>query len=288
MADVKETAQVFGRNRNLIGIISEPTGSPKAGPAIVVLNAGIIHRVGPSRIGVEIARALATAGYRVLRFDLSGVGDSTASPDVATLADVVRADIADAISLLQGPEREPGVVLFGICSGADNAFYVGSEDERVAGMVLIDPTVHATRGFRLRHAWSKVRSARSWWNVVSGRSLYLRIRRSLSRDEARPPGYYGLLTLDQKSATQRARVMSQRGVRFLYVITGDLQRFCNYPEQIFESLGGAIAQQQLGVEWRPKADHLLRRESDRAWLADRIRAWLEQPVFSRNTRRGAA
>ena len=273
MAEVKETAHIFGRNKNLVGIISEPRTSARSGPAIVLLNAGIIHRVGPSRVGVEIARALASEGYRVLRFDLSGIGDSAGSPDLASLADIVRGDITEAIDLMEAGAPGNGVVLFGICSGADNAFYVGTEDARVVGLVLIDPEVHPTPKFKFRDTLRKVTNGRSWMNVVSGRFFMRRVKRRLSRDMARPPGFYGLLTLDQQRATEGARLMAGRGVQFLYVITGE-HPFCNYPGQISDSLGGAIPPAQMVVEWRMEADHLLRREVDRSWLAAAIQRWL--------------
>jgi pimeloyl-ACP methyl ester carboxylesterase len=288
MAEVRETGHVFGRGQHLIGIITEPVTGALPAPAVVLLNAGIIHRVGPSRVGVELARGLAAAGYRVLRFDLGGIGDSRAAPGEASLADVVRGDIADAIDFMSGGPASAGVVLFGICSGADNAFNVASEDPRVVGLVLIDPTIHSTRGFRLRRAWARLRSPRSWWNVVSGRSVYLRLKRRISTETVRPPGYFGLLTLEREHASARARAMSQRGTRFLYVITGGIHSYCNYPGQVSDSLDGSIAEQQLGVEWRPDADHLLRRSVDRQWLVDRMRDWLAHGAGAAATRTDAA
>ena len=45
-------------------------------PWVVLLNAGIIHRIGPNRLYVQLARRLASRGHAVLRFDLAGIGDS--------------------------------------------------------------------------------------------------------------------------------------------------------------------------------------------------------------------
>jgi alpha/beta superfamily hydrolase len=68
---------LFGRTRSLVGIITDPPEAERdpQRPAIVCLNAGIIHRVGPHRLYVKMARTLAAMGFVVLRFDFSGIGD---------------------------------------------------------------------------------------------------------------------------------------------------------------------------------------------------------------------
>ena len=75
---LNEEAVVFGKVENLVGIVSEPTDGEANGnePAFVLLNAGLVHRVGPNRFYVTLARELAKAGHVTLRFDYSGVGDS--------------------------------------------------------------------------------------------------------------------------------------------------------------------------------------------------------------------
>jgi len=80
---MREEAVLFGKTRSLVGIITDPHTVVNAHnhPAIVLLNAGVLHRVGPNRLYVKIARKLASAGFVVLRFDLSGIGDSKARRD---------------------------------------------------------------------------------------------------------------------------------------------------------------------------------------------------------------
>jgi len=66
----------FGDSDNLIGIHTSSAASSKR-PGIVLVNSGVVHRAGPNRLYVNIARQLAAVGYPVLRFDLSGIGDSS-------------------------------------------------------------------------------------------------------------------------------------------------------------------------------------------------------------------
>ena len=65
----------FGSNGSLVGILSRPMRSNRNLPAILLLNAGLVHRVGPNRIYVRLARHFAALGFSVLRFDFSGIGD---------------------------------------------------------------------------------------------------------------------------------------------------------------------------------------------------------------------
>ena len=84
---MKEHAIVFGREATSVGIVTEPAAkhtSPSL-PAVVILNSGVIHRVGPNRIYVALARDLAALGFPVLRFDLSGIGGQLCSQPHALL-----------------------------------------------------------------------------------------------------------------------------------------------------------------------------------------------------------
>ena len=73
-----EKIQIFGEHSNLLGILSESNTLNKSNdiPGVIILNAGLVNRTGPFRMSVELARLLAENGCNVLRFDLSGIGDS--------------------------------------------------------------------------------------------------------------------------------------------------------------------------------------------------------------------
>src|SRR5205823_1145017 len=79
--DLREAAHLFGRGRNLVGVVTRPTRLRADLPAVLLLNAGNIHRVGPNRIYVRAARSIAARGGLVCRFDFAGLGDSIASGD---------------------------------------------------------------------------------------------------------------------------------------------------------------------------------------------------------------
>ena len=176
----REHLVTFGRERHLVGVVAEPAEKHVAPPGLV-LGAGILHRGGPSRAAVLAARHLAARGVPVLRFDLSGIGDSRRLGD-RPLALAVIDDIRSAVDLLveRWPWAQDGrVQLLGFCSGADNAWVYAEGDSRVSTLALFDPWVHPTVGFQVRRLQTARRqpSCRfgscgplgAHWNVASRR-----------------------------------------------------------------------------------------------------------------------
>ncbi len=97
-----------------MGIIAQGAAArPTDRPAAVILNAGIVHRVGPNRMFVTLARRLAAAGTFVLRFDLSGIGDSETRNDGLAPFDSSLADIREVLDMLESTRQIRRVVLAG-------------------------------------------------------------------------------------------------------------------------------------------------------------------------------
>ena len=140
----QEQVVSFGGQAALSGVLTLPAETPASEPrrAIILLNAGTTHRVGPNRLYVRIARRLARAGLIGLRFDLSGIGDSSVRRDGMPHAESVLLEVREAMDFL---EREHGTrkfILTGICSGAATAFVVARHDPRVDAALLINAISH--------------------------------------------------------------------------------------------------------------------------------------------------
>jgi dienelactone hydrolase len=134
---------VFGRSHPLFGILT-PADPKRASaqradrPRIVLSNAGCVHRCGPHRIYVKMARRWAQMGFDVLRVDLTGIGDSpavTGQQENVTYPPSGLEDLREAIRSL-GSGR---VIIAGLCSGGDYAFQLGAHDPNVAGAWLLNP-----------------------------------------------------------------------------------------------------------------------------------------------------
>ena len=98
---IHDQAVMIGARKTLVGIMTQPVDyEPEDRPVFVILNSGIIHRVGHHRMYVTLARALARVGYPVLRFDLSGIGDSESREDGLSMLDAALADVREVVDWL--------------------------------------------------------------------------------------------------------------------------------------------------------------------------------------------
>jgi len=97
---MRERTVRFGKSAVLEGVLSEPTNQSVGAPAVLMLNPGILHRVGACRFHVHAARALAAAGATVLRFDFSGIGDSDSRKDSLSFEDAAALETREAMDYL--------------------------------------------------------------------------------------------------------------------------------------------------------------------------------------------
>jgi dienelactone hydrolase len=260
----------FGRNGTLVGILTEPAAADPAASgcrgAVVMSNIGFHHRVGPYRLYVELARRLVAAGWHVLRFDLSGLGDSEAAGDGSEALAGAAADDVDAglawLSASLGVER---FVLVGVCSGVDSTHAAALRDPRVVGAVFIDGYTYPTPGYRLRHYTLRFLSAERWKRYFRRRRDGGYSRRGATVfDRTYPP----LAQFQHEVAT-----MIGHGARLLFVFTGTIAGAYNARTQLFEMLGPGVPREQVDVEWAASADHLFSSVTQRAALLDRIARW---------------
>lgn len=271
----------LGPAGSLVGIIADPVATIRRpdGPLVVILNAGIVHRVGPNRMSVILARSLARAGYSVLRFDMSSLGDSAPRTDNLPLLEASMADIRDVLDTLNSAKKVERVVLVGLCSGADHSVIYAGTDPRVVGIVLLDPSVPRTRGYYVRHISRQLLHVRQWRNLVgkggrAWRALVQHIRRALGVGLAEPQVPV-LERPEVRSFLQQAyaRALAQ-GVQILVVLTGGVSRRHNYSGQLLDAFPDLDFGRQLNLEFFHEADHEFTTETSRQRLCDLVGDWL--------------
>lgn len=142
----------FGEGGRLLGILTRPAAPPgnaRKLPVFVLLSSGLLHRVGPRRLYVHLARELARMGFSTLRVDLAGVGDSPPRPGL-TNNQSVTADYGEIVSVLESRLGRVSLVVGGLCSAADNAIKLAPADQRVIGMFLLDMVCFSDDRFSAR------------------------------------------------------------------------------------------------------------------------------------------
>ncbi len=122
VVSVVERAIVFMCDGNrLLGILHEPSNATRRGILVVV--GGPQYRVGSHRHFVILARALAGKGVPVMRFDRRGMGDSDGpSKDFDEIGLDIQCALEQFFRELPGLD---GVVLLGLCDGAEDLSLVG-------------------------------------------------------------------------------------------------------------------------------------------------------------------
>lgn len=136
---MKEVIQRLGQSQTLLSILTRPETPPSPQtPAVLFLNAGLIHHVGPNRLYVRLARRLAQAGIPACRFDLSGVGDSQVRTDSTPFEQSILQDTQQVMNHLQNTEGYQRFILIGHCSGGIISLGMAAQDPRVCGVVMIN------------------------------------------------------------------------------------------------------------------------------------------------------
>ena len=285
---MQEHAAILGKSSPLFGVITDPlrASAPEGDGrrAVIFLNAGVIHRVGPSRLYVALARRMAASGWTSVRFDHSGIGDSPARRDGLPFE---QSAIVEAREVMDSLQRERGIdrfVLVGLCSGAVTAFEVAEADERVTGAVLINPqgfdaspqwhSYVQSRGDARRYWTRSFFSADSWARAFTGRVEYRRLLDVLWRQAIRPAA---AMPEAVASISERVgavlRALLTRKVRLLFLLSeGD--DGIDYMNVILgQNIRHLQGGEYLHVRVLTGADHSLTLQGSQRQLTDEVIDW---------------
>ena len=223
-----ETVCNFGPKGGLFGILTTPSDETAVtdAPIALILNAGIVHRIGPFRLHVDLARQLADAGFSTLRLDLSGLGDSAQRTGKIETPNRAQLDVRDAMDHLQ---KETGIdrfVIIGLCSGAYNAHEVSVKDDRIIGSVFMDGIVFRTLGFFWRHKVGRLLKPRFWRNLIKRRWAGVNASNSEAAGETLAEGEFFGDDLDKDAVIRDLQSLMTRGVRMLFLYTDGYDDIC--------------------------------------------------------------
>jgi len=194
---MREDACLFGKSRSLIGVVTEPPEATPARqlPAFIILNSGIVHRVGLNRLHVKLARNLAAMGFAVMRFDFSGIGDSQVRADNLPFFKSALDETREAMDYLVTTRGIARFILIGICSGAAVSLRIAATEPRVVGAIPInfrgyfqglnqDANAPLRNRVLLRHYWRIAFSSsfrgKNWLKAMTGKVDYQSLIRAIS------------------------------------------------------------------------------------------------------------
>ena len=273
---VTEEPLQFGEGGRLVGILTLPSMLPRNPhelPVFVILSAGLLHRVGPYRLHVRLARELAPMGFASLRVDLAGTGDSPPRPGL-TNRQSVAADFAEILGILDSRLGRLPLVLAGLCSGADNAMTLALSEPRVEGMVLLDPICFPDRTYRTRGIIAKYTNPARYIGWLNRRFKALTRPRAKTQEDDTS---VDPLTIRDYPTREQARAafesIREREGRVLSIFTHYAVGYYNQTGQFGRALGVNGYRQFCTELFWPHVHHTYTLEVHRRRLMDTVKAW---------------
>jgi alpha-beta hydrolase superfamily lysophospholipase len=259
--------------------IEAACGNITGQPAVLMLNAGNEWHAGPNRLWVDLSRRWAPLGFRCVRFDESGLGDSPTR--TGGVRHVIRApeafdDVADAVAAVSTGDVDD-VVLVGICSGAYQALEHGLRGY-VRGICAVNPVLH----FRPPElSGGDVDPRRRICRPTTGAlRAYRRLPLGGLRRLLRAPLWRVVHAAEKRRSPQSwAEELAARGVQVL--LLGGVDELRPVLEMV-EARGRTRLRvaDRFEIEVVPGLDHDLVVAEHRSWVGDRLTDHLERTFLA--------
>lgn len=271
LAPETDQAVIFGKHQNLVGVWSEPIAHKTSDPeiAVIMVTAGMIHHSGPFRMHVELARQLSRQGVASLRFDLSGIGESLGVGADGSSLDRAANEIGQAIDYLTEHFGIKEVILFGLCSGADDSIHTATIDARVRGVIAMDGCGYRTRKFYwhriMQHYLPRTLKLEKWINLAR--------RFSHERDDVPQSLKFGDDIREFPSrlvAESQLIELTKRETRMHFIYTGGVGDYYNHESQ-FKSMFPKLADSpEISHRYFGHMDHVAFLAEDRSKLTRHV------------------
>lgn len=270
---MREKLFTFGPGNGIVGILTEPERPRPGAPVALASNVGMHHRIGPYRLYVDLARSLARRGYSMLRFDLSGQGDSPPRTERVNEFERALLDLRDAMTALKDRRGAERFVPLGLCSGVDSTHSAALQDPRVAGAIFIEGYTYRTPEFYLRHYGKRLLTRRFW-------EMYARRKLTQLTGAGTPEPVQEVYTRNYPTQEELLRDytrMLERNLELFFVFAGGMHSMYgyNYAGQFADLFPTIAADRRVEVAFFPRADHVYSVIADRNALVARLVDWFE-------------
>jgi len=282
-----EQAFVFPcAGEELVGIVAKPECPQSTGVLMVV--GGPQYRIGSHRQFLLFSRALAEAGYTVMRFDYRGMGDSSGK---LREFEMVNEDIAAAISAyrINFPQVER-VVLWGLCDAASASllYWDATHDARVCGLVLLNPWVRSDASLaktHIKHYYGqRLFQAEFWRKLLTGKVGVGRAISGLIDSVKTSHLFYGRPEQDNAMPFHQkmARGLNDFPGQVLILLSGEDYTAKEFIEvALFDPLWACcLARNSVEQVEVPYADHTFSSSEWRTAVENATRQWLDSSYRS--------
>lgn len=276
-----ERSFAFGLDEGLIGTVCFPKHHQCVGAKIgvILFNAGVVHRIGPHRINVRLARQLAESGIPSIRFDLAGQGDSARAHGSLGFQEQAVKDIQAAMDCLGNEANVSRFALFGFCSGGVHSYATAKVDERVAGLLMYDTYIYPTLKSKINRYLIKIRSrglvssSRGWMR----RQLVVALKRLRGEHE---PGskiagvsqVWGFVQPSEHEFAETVLRLHRLGKRIGVIYSGGFEQY-NYRNQFADAFKKYGLTEFVTSEFLREMDHSATLVSQQLVFTETIKNW---------------
>lgn len=262
---MREISFAFGPDQSLVGTLTLPAGDAVPdGLGLVMFNSGVVHRIGPHRVNVKLARQMARHGMPSIRFDLHGMGDSLRAGGALTYDQQVVIDLGMAMDALHKASGAARFAMLGFCSGAMPSYLTAQADPRVDTIILYDALIFPTPKSRARFLWLRLSGygfgpkAMLYAVARLARGLANLPRRALERlqpDRTKTVKQVGAPSEKHQILHGLAK-LAQRGVKIIIMHAGDDFGAVNYAGQFRDATGDALPSEDVRCDFLENIDHV--------------------------------
>ena len=279
-----ETAVTFQCGSNeLVGIIHQPENGESLSVGVLIVVGGPQYRVGSHRQFVQLARDLAASGISAMRFDYRGMGDSEGEQiSFEQTCPDIKAAIDTFTEYCPCVER---IVLWGLCDAASACLMYAVSDDRINGMILLNPWVRTEAGSAktyLKHYYSSRLFDKEFWIKIlrfkfdykeSCRSLIYQIRKSffvgrkrIAQDESK----------DQPFQKKMELGLLNFSGRILFIISGNDLTAAEFNDMVNSSKAWKKKIKDQNIDWYDieDADHTFSSKKWKTQVSELTIKWI--------------
>ena len=281
---MRERVIRVGRPVPLIGIMSEPAQPAHPHTALLLLNSGVMHRVGTCRLSVLIARAVCERlGIPAVRFDFSGVGDSEPRRQSVDFELAAAQEVREVMDFLAESRGITRFILYGLCFGGHTACRVGESDPRVRFIIQIDGYCWATWKSYLRHYGRRLMSPVTWPGALARLARGQRTSRSGAEVAGIEPRYFEVPEFGRRprreDIARRLQGVVGHGIKLHCIYTGNEPTY-NYRTQFRDCYPEVDFRELLTMSHLPNSSHIISDPSSQTAVVNGIVDWLRSQDVS--------
>lgn len=276
---MRERVVRIGQPIPLIGIMTEPDTVVDKQTAMLLLNSGVMHRVGSCRLSVKVARAVAErVGLPTLRFDFSGIGDSELRRSTMEFEVAAAAEVREVMDYLQHTHGISQFVLYGLCSGGHVACRAGQHDKRVRQIIQIDGYCFPTWKSWFYYYAPRIISLNKWKSRIKRRKASL-TQQAGYEIAGIPSEYFEAPDLGDMPSRQEIMVwmakLADNNISIYCLFTGKEPEY-NYLGQFRECYSDVNFGNRLTEEYMSESSHIVSDPESQRRVVEGIIEWLKR------------